>query len=118
MVGQCCCGRCLSPLGWSVLAWLAACAVDRNHPSAGLGGRHPYRVLWLSSFVFWLATLHWMTLPHWATSFGWVALSCYLACYFPAFIALCRVATHTLRISPLVAAPVVWTGFELARRTS
>ncbi len=39
----------------------------------------------------------------------------YLALYFPLFIGLSRVAVHRLRISPIVAAPVVWTGLEFAR---
>ena len=80
-----------------------------------LAGQHPFRVLWAIGFSFWLAALHWLRLPHWATSFGWVALSAYFAFYLPVFIGLGRVAVHRLHISPIVAAPVIWTGLELAR---
>ncbi len=44
-----------------------------------------------------------------------MALSGYLACYLPAFVGLTRVAVHRLRLSVIVAAPVVWAGLELAR---
>jgi len=49
------------------------------------------------------------------TSFGWVAISFYLAIYLPLFVGLSRVAVHTVRVSPIIAAPVVWTGLELCR---
>ncbi len=94
----------LAPVGWGLLI---------RQPA--LPGRRPYLALWLSSFIFWLVTLYWLTLPHWATSIGWVALSFYLAFYFPAFMALSRVAVHGCGVSTIVAAPVVWTGLELAR---
>ena len=78
-------------------------------------GRRPYRAIWLAGFLFWLAALHWLRLPHPATSIGWVALSFYLAFYVPLFVGLTRVAVHRLRLSLIVAAPVVWTGLELAK---
>jgi apolipoprotein N-acyltransferase len=79
-----------------------------------LGGRRPYRSMWLAGFVFWLAALHWLTLPYWATAFGWLLLSAYLAVYWPLFVALLRVAVR-LRLPSIVAAPLVWTGLELAQ---
>jgi len=66
-------------------------------------------------FAFWLAAIHWLRLPHWTTHFGWLALSFYLAFYIPVFIGLCRVAVHRMRLSVLLAAPLVFTGLELAR---
>ncbi len=80
-----------------------------------LAGEHPYRVLWLVGFGFWLAALHWLRLPHWATSFGWVALSAYFAFYLPVFVALGRVAVHQVHLPVILAAPGIWTGLELAR---
>ena len=67
-----------------------------------------YFALWLAGFAFWLATLYWLTLPYWATAFGWVALCAYLACYWPLYVALTRVAVHRLGLSIIVAAPIVW----------
>lgn len=105
----------LPPLELAPLAWLAPIPWVLLIRQQSLWGRRPYRALWLSSFVFYLAALYWVTLPHWATSFGLLALAFYLALYFPLFVGLSRVAVHRLGVSPLVAAPTVWTGIELAR---
>ncbi len=80
-----------------------------------LDGRRPYTVLGLAGFAFWLGVLHFMRLPHWATSFGWIALSFYFAFYLPVFVGLSRVAVHRCRVPVILAAPIVWTGLELAR---
>lgn len=100
----------LWPLGWVAPVWWLL-LVRRDE----LPGRRPYATLWLAGFLFWLAAIHWLRLPHWATSIGWVALSGYLAFYLPVFVGLTRVAVHQMRLSVIVAAPVVWTGLELAR---
>jgi apolipoprotein N-acyltransferase len=103
------------PLEWSLMAWVAPVPWVMLVRLTALPGRRPYAALWLSSVLFHLAVLYWVTLPHWATSIGWVALAFYLGLYFPVFIGLSRVAVHRLGISSIVAAPVVWTGLELAR---
>jgi apolipoprotein N-acyltransferase len=105
----------LPPVSWSLLAWVAPVPWVLLVRRQLLAGWRPYVALWLTSFAFWMATLHWLTLPHWATSFGWIAISAYLAFYFPGFIGLSRVAVRGLRVSPLLAAPVVWTALELIR---
>jgi apolipoprotein N-acyltransferase len=105
----------LPPLGLWPLGWIAPVGWLLLIRRQELPGRRPYVVLWLVGFLFWLAAVHWLRLPHWATSIGWVALSGYLAFYLPVFIGLTRVAVHRLRLSVIVAAPVVWTGLELAR---
>ena len=105
----------LPPLSLSLLAWIAPVPWILLIRRRALTGRRPYLAIWLTSFAFWLAAMYWLTLPHWATSIGWLVLSCYVAFYLPVFIGLGRVAVHGLRISPLLAAPVVWTGLELAR---
>ncbi len=93
---------------WPAAAGLLAASARRWR------GR-PYCTLWLVGLVFWLAALHWLRLPHWATCFGWLAMSFYFAFYLPLFVWLARVAVHRLRVPVIVAAPVVWTGLELAR---
>ncbi len=103
------------PLELWPLAWLAPVPWTLLIMRPALTGRRPYRTLWLAAFLFNLALYYWVTLPHWATSFGWLALCFYLALYFPLFIAITRAAVHVLRLSPLVAAPIVWTGLEFAR---
>ena len=105
----------LPPLDLWLLGWVAPVWWLLLVRRSQLGGRRPYGTIWLAGFLFWMATLHWLRLPYWATSLGWVALSFYLAFYLPAFIALTRIAVHRLRVSVILAAPVVWTGLELAR---
>ena len=80
-----------------------------------LPGRRPYRWLWLAGFIYWLATIQWLRLAHPAVYVGWFALAAYLAVYLPAFVAISRIAVHRLRVPLWLAAPVVWTGLELAR---
>jgi apolipoprotein N-acyltransferase len=100
----------LWPLAWVAPVWWVL-LVRREE----LSGKRPYRQLWLAGFLFWSAALHWMRLPHWLTGFGWVALSFYLGFYLPVFVGLSRVAVHRLHVPVILAAPVVWTGLELAR---
>lgn len=105
----------LPPVDFGPLAWVAPIPwlllIRRNE----LEGRRPYRTLWMVGFSFWLAALHWLRLPYWATGIGWIALSFYLAFYLPLFVAIGRTAVHRLHVPSIVAAPVIWTGFELAR---
>lgn len=105
----------LPPLDLWPLAWIAPVPWIVLIRRKQLDSRRPYTVLYLAGLVFWLGTLHWLRLPHWATSFGWLALSLYFACYAPLFVGLSRVAVHRLSIPLMIAAPVVWTGLELAR---
>lgn len=97
------------------LAWIAPVPWIVLIRRQTLDDRRPYTILWLAGFAFWLGALHWLRLPHWATSFGWIALSAYFACYLPLFVGLSRVAAHRLSIPVMLAAPMVWTGLELAR---
>src|SRR3954462_9246725 len=112
----------------SLLMWLALPPADLWPPAPVappprlllirqpvLAGRRPYRTLWLAGFAFWLAAMYWLTLPHWTTSFGWLALSFYLAFYIPVFIGVTRAAVHRARVPIVLAAPIVWTGLALAR---
>lgn len=105
----------LPPVDAWPLAWIAPVPWMLLIRRQTLPGRRPYAALWLAGFAFWMAALHWLRLPHWATSFGWIAISCYLAFYLPLLVGLSRVAVHRLGVSVIVAAPVVYVGLELAR---
>ncbi len=74
-----------------------------------------FRVVWLSSFLFWMATNYFVTLPHWAGFFGWPALSGFLSIYFPFFFASCRAMVHRFGVPILVAAPICWVAMEWLR---
>lgn len=98
------------------LAWLAPVFWLLLIRRRELPGKHPYFVLWSAGFTYWALVLHWLWLPHPpATGIGWLALSLYLGAYLPVFTAISRTAVHRLRVPLLVAAPVVWTGLELAQ---
>jgi apolipoprotein N-acyltransferase len=105
----------LPPADMWPLAWFAPMPWVMLVRRKQLEGPRPYLILWLAGFAFWMAALHWLRLPYWATAFGWVALSFYFAFYLPVFIGLCRTAVHQLRVPVILAAPIVWTGLELAR---
>ncbi len=98
------------PLAWIAPMWWVMLARRRE-----LVGRRPYRALWIVGFLFWLAAYHFVRFPHPATSIGWIILAGYLGFYLPVFVALVRVAVHRLHVPVILAAPVVWTGLELAR---
>jgi apolipoprotein N-acyltransferase len=103
------------PVDFWALAWIAPVPWVLMIRRQELDGRRPYFVLWLAGFAFWLAALHWLRLPYWATGFGWVALAAYFAFYVPVFVGLSRTAVHQVHVPVILAAPVVWTGLELAR---
>ena len=103
------------PLDWWPLAWVAPIFWVWLVRMRKLPGRRPYRALYLAGFIHWLLLIQWVRLPHWTAYFGWLALTCYLAFYLPLFVGLARVAAGRLRMPILFAAPVVWTGLELAR---
>ena len=75
----------------------------------------PYLTLYFAGLLHWLLLVQWIRLPHWSAYFGWLALAGYLAVYVPLFVALTRVLVHRWGVSSCLAAPVVWTGLELAR---
>jgi len=105
----------LPPVNLWPLAWIAPVPWLVLVRRETLPGKRPYRALYLAGFCYWMATLHWLRLPHPATSIGWVALSLYLGMYLPVFVGLARVAVQQLRCPLIIAAPVVWTGLELAQ---
>lgn len=105
----------LPPLAIGPLAWIAPVPWLWLARRRELLGRRPYRAIWFGAFAFWLGALHWLRLPHWATSFGWVALSFYLACYTPIIVALARFAARRFGVSIVISAPILWTATDQAR---
>src|SRR4051812_42865069 len=103
-------GPVLGWLGWiAPVPWLLLVRAEK------LPGDRPYTMLYLAGLLFWLASIHWLRLPDPWLYLGWIALSAYLAAYLPLFVGLTRVAVHRCSIPLWLAAPVVWTGLELAR---
>jgi apolipoprotein N-acyltransferase len=105
----------LPPLAIGWLGWIAPVPWLLLARMNVLPGRRPYRALYLSGLAFWLGSIYWLCLAHPILTIGWFALSAYLAIYVPIFVGLTRVAVHRCSIPLWLAAPVVWTGLELAR---
>ncbi len=97
------------PLGWVCLIPLMS-LIRLERPTKSM-----YRSIWLGGLAFWVPTLQWMRLGDPMMFIAWFALALYLSFYFPAFVALSRVAVRRLKIPMLLAAPVVWVGLELLR---
>jgi apolipoprotein N-acyltransferase len=99
----------LWPIAWlAPLPWLYL--VLRSQPMT----RWAYTGIWLGSLAHWLLMLQGIRLANGLLYPGWIILAAYLAVYVPLFVGLCRVALR-LRISVVLAAPVIWVGLELAR---
>lgn len=105
----------LPPLGIAILAFVAPVAWIRLIRFRRLPGRYRYWTLYLVGVLWWLAMLHFLRLPHWSTAIAWVLASLYFGIYLPLFVALGRTAVHRFGISVVLAAPVIWTAFELAK---
>jgi apolipoprotein N-acyltransferase len=103
------------PLDWPLLAWVAPLPWLWLVRLPQLPGQRPYLVLWLAGSVHWLLMLQGIRLAHPALYGGWLALSIYLGIYLPLFVGLTRVAVQKLKLSLVIAAPVVWVGLELLR---
>lgn len=71
-----------------------------------------YVASWVLGFAYFLINMYWMEVP---TGMGYVALSAYLACYFPLAACPIRHAVRRRRIPLSVAMPLVWIGVEFAR---
>jgi apolipoprotein N-acyltransferase len=103
------------PVDLPWLVWVAPVPLLWLIGQPQLPGRRPYVAIWLASLVHWLAMLEGIRRAHDALYGGWLALALYLAFYLPVFVGLTRVAVHRLKVSVVLAAPVVWVGLELVR---
>lgn len=103
-----------TPLGFAPLGWVALVPllllVRLERPT-----RWMYTGTCFAGFAFWWPTLQWMRLGDPTMYVAWTALAAYLACYFPLFVGLTRVAVRRLKLPLLLAAPAVWTGLEYIR---
>ncbi len=103
-----------TPLDYAPLAWIALVPMlmlvrieERT--------RWMYLAIYGGGLAFTIPTLQWMRLGDPAMYLAWGALSVYVACYFPMFVWLARVAVHRFSIPLVMAAPVVWVALEYLR---
>ena len=103
------------PLDWPWLAWIAPWPWLILVQAAALPARRAMLLLWLAGTTHWLLMLEGIRRAHPALYAGWLALAAYLGIYLPLFVGLARQAVHRWRLPLWLAAPVVWSGLELAR---
>ncbi|WP_299461131.1 apolipoprotein N-acyltransferase [uncultured Gimesia sp.] len=97
------------PLGWvCLIPLLLLVRIPRKT-------RFMYTAIYCSGLAFTLATFQWMRLGDPSMYVAWFALAIYVACYFPLFVLLTRMAVHRFRIPLPVAAPIMWVGLEYMR---
>ncbi len=105
----------LPPLDLWPLAWIAPVPWIMLIRRKELAGPKPYLALWLAGFAFWMAALHWLRLADPGDVFRLdraVVLLCLLCSGFHRPLPHRRASTS---LAVMLAAPVVWTGLELAR---
>ncbi len=99
----------VGPLAWVCLVPLLLLARIEHRTS------RMYRSLYIVGFVMWLITLQWMRLGDPLMYIALLALSAYMAFFWPIFIALTRSAVWRYRTPLYIAAPVFWVGLEYLR---
>ena len=103
------------PIGLHWLAWLALLPLVSLVVEPRRLMRGHYWRIWLAGLFYWLGTFYFIPIPHPLLWFGWIAISLYLACYLPFFVLAARTLVWRFEIPGIVAIPIAWTGWELAR---
>ncbi|MFO1063958.1 MAG: hypothetical protein U0892_08855 [Pirellulales bacterium] len=104
-----------APLGWSLLIFFAPLGLLRLIAREEPLKRGGYTAVWLGGCLFWLAMLQGIRLAYGPLVFGWMALSLYLAVYWPLFTGIARRLHHRHAWPLCVAAPMAWVAMELLR---
>ena len=100
----------LAPLALAVpVLWGIVISKEQQH------SRCLYATVFITAFLFWLASIWWIACPHPLTALGLVALSAFLSLYWLLFFISARTAVHRFRVPLLVAMPVCWMGTEYLR---
>jgi apolipoprotein N-acyltransferase len=103
-----------TPLDWGWLGWVSLVPLlllaRIQQPTHWM-----YRAVYATGLAYSLATLQWMPLGDVSMYPAWVALSAYIAMYFPVFLFAVRVAVHRFRTPLIIAAPLIWVGLEYFR---
>lgn len=105
---------CFPPVEWSWLAWVALAPlfwlVVQPGPRLRL-----YLGAWGGGLVFWLLAVQWVRLSDPTAWLAWIAMAVVFSFWWPAFLALARLAVFRLEIPLMMAAPILWVGMEYIR---
>lgn len=103
------------PVHWPWAGWVA-CALFAwmvcRFPTCS---RRDWIWLWVASSLVWLGLLQGIRLAFWPLTFGWIALSLYLAIYWPLARALAVALHHRWNLPLSWSCAMGWTSCELIR---
>ncbi len=100
--------------GWPWLAWFALVPlfalvrVERRPWVLYLGA-------WLGGLAFWLIAIRWILWCPEDVTLGWIVMSLALSAWWPAFLALTRLAVRGHGWPLMIAAPTVWVALEFVQ---
>jgi apolipoprotein N-acyltransferase len=102
------------PADWGWLAWGALVPLFLL-----VGSRRSPLILyfsaWVGGMVFWTLAVQWVRLCDPSAWFAWLAMALGLSFFWPAFLAVSRLAVLRLRLPLMIAAPIAWVALEYAR---
>ncbi len=102
------------PADWSWFAWVAVAPlfflVKSERPARSI-----YLATWAGGMVFWTLAIQWVRLTDPTAWLAWLVMALTLSAFWPAFMALTRLAVRRLNLPLMIAAPVVWVALEYLR---
>ncbi len=102
------------PADWSWFAWVALVPlfllIRSQRPAWSV-----YGSVWFGGMVFWTLTIRWVRLTDSTAWLAWLTMALALSAFWPAFLALSRLAMNRLRLPLMIVAPVVWVALEYVR---
>jgi apolipoprotein N-acyltransferase len=102
------------PVEWSWLAWVALVPLFWLAIQSGPRLRL-YLGAWGGGLVFWLLSVQWIRLTDPSAWLAWLAMALIFSLWWPAFVAMARLAIFRLDLPLMIAAPVLWVGMEYVR---
>ena len=102
------------PMNWGWLAWVALVPLFLLVPSRRRRGRST-SAAWAGGMAFWTLAIQWVRLTDESAWLAWLVMALALSAFWPAFLALTRLAVRRLDLPLMLAAPVVWVGLEYVR---
>lgn len=103
------------PIALPILAWVACgifSYIVAQYPTLT---RRDHWIAWGAASLMWLLLLQGIRLAFWPLTAGWIALSLYLAVYFPLSLSIARSLHHRYRFPLALACAIGWTSAELFR---
>ncbi|MFO0013578.1 MAG: apolipoprotein N-acyltransferase [Planctomycetota bacterium] len=103
------------PMHWPIAGWMSALTFAAWVIHGPAWTKREGWWAWVVASAVWLALLHGIRLAYWPLTFGWIALSLYLAVYLPVSILMARSLSSRFRLPMPAACAVAWTACEVLR---